>query len=94
MDLGQGPWHSVNSGIYHDNPGCQTGNSIAPENVRHGTGDGRLCEECAQLNAAAGPVIGPVAGEAAAPSGVSHGGAREGGPSPPANLLLAESRQA
>ena len=55
MVLGQGPWHSVNSDIYHDNPDCQTGNSIAPQNIRHGTGDGRLCDECKRLNNAAGP---------------------------------------
>ena len=62
MALGQGPWHSVNSDIYHDNPNCQTGNSIASENIRHGTGDGRLCEECERLNKAAGPAGGPMAG--------------------------------
>jgi Major intrinsic protein len=56
----QGPWHSVNSDIYHDNPDCQTGNSIAPENIRQGTGGNRLCEECARLNNAAAPVTGPV----------------------------------
>jgi hypothetical protein len=65
--LGQGPWHSVNSDIYHDNPNCQTGNSIDPENVRRGTGGKRLCEECARLNNAAsssvaGPVTDPVGG--------------------------------
>jgi MIP family channel proteins len=54
--VGQGPWHSVNSDIYHDNPNCQTGNSIDPGNVRQGTGGNRLCEECALLNRAAGPV--------------------------------------
>ena len=73
MELGNGPWHSVNSGIYHDNPGCQTGNSIAPENIRRGTGDGRLCEECARLNDAAGPVIGPTAGAAVDPTGGPEG---------------------
>jgi aquaporin Z/aquaporin NIP len=78
MELGQGPWHSVNSGIYHDNPRCQTGNSIAPENIRHGTGDGRLCDECARLNDAAGPVIGPTAGAAADPTGTPHRGGKEG----------------
>ncbi len=36
---GGGPWHSPNSDVYHNNPSCQTGNSIAPENVRQGTGD-------------------------------------------------------
>ncbi len=76
MEIGHGPWHSVNSGIYHDNPNCQTGNSIAPENIRRGTGDGRLCEECARLNDAAGPVIGPVAGQATDPT------VEEGPPSP------------
>jgi MIP family channel proteins len=65
--LGQGPWHSVNSDIYHDNPNCQTGNSIDPENVRQGTGGKRLCEECARLNNAASssvadPVTDPVGG--------------------------------
>ena len=77
MEIGNGPWHSVNSGIYHDNPNCQTGNSIAPENIRRGTGDGRLCEECARLNDAAGPVIGPVAGAAADPTGDPEGVGRE-----------------
>ena len=62
MAVGQGPWHSVTSDIYHDNPNCQTGSSIAPENVRQGTGGNRLCEECARLNDAAGPVTSPVRG--------------------------------
>jgi hypothetical protein len=53
---GEGPWHSVNSDVYHNNPSCQTGNSIDPENVRQGTGDKPLCGECARLNSAAGPV--------------------------------------
>jgi aquaporin Z/aquaporin NIP len=81
--LGQGPWHSVNSDIYHDNPNCQTGNSIAPENVRHGTGDGRLCEECERLNNAAEPgpvgrpVGGPVAGSISDPTGDPERGRRE-----------------
>jgi MIP family channel proteins len=56
----EGPWHSVNSDIYHDNSNCQTGSSIAPENIRRGTGGNRLCEECARLDRAAGPVAGPV----------------------------------
>jgi MIP family channel proteins len=60
MALGQGPWHSINSDIYHNNPNCQTGSSIEPENIRQGTGGKRLCEECARLNRAAGPVAGPV----------------------------------
>jgi hypothetical protein len=38
VEVGQGPWHSVNSDIYHNNPDCQTGGSIDPENIRPGTG--------------------------------------------------------
>ncbi|HSK83843.1 MAG TPA: aquaporin [Rubrobacter sp.] len=60
MAVGQGPWHSVNSDIYHDNPDCQTGNSIDPENIRPGTGGKRLCEECARLDNAAGSVAPPM----------------------------------
>jgi hypothetical protein len=58
--VGQGPWHSVNSDIYHDNPNCQTGGSIDPENIRPGTGGKRLCEECARLDNAAGSVAPPM----------------------------------
>jgi MIP family channel proteins len=64
--VGQGPWHSVNSDIYHDNPDCQTGGSIDPENIRPGTGGKRLCEECARLDHAAGsvaPSMGYLTGE-------------------------------
>jgi hypothetical protein len=53
---GKGPWHSVNSEVYHNNPNCHTGNSIEPENVRQGTGGKPLCEECERLNRAGGPV--------------------------------------
>ncbi len=53
---GKGPWHSVNSDVYHNNPNCQTGNSIAPENVLQGTGNKSLCGECERLNSAGGPV--------------------------------------
>jgi len=53
---GGGPWHSANSEVYHNNPSCQTGNSIAPENVRQGTGDKALCRECEKLNSAGGPL--------------------------------------
>ena len=53
---GGGPWHSANSEVYHNNPNCQTGNSIAPENVVQGTGDKSLCGECEKLNSAGGPV--------------------------------------
>jgi MIP family channel proteins len=58
--VGQGPWHSVNSDIYHDNPDCQTGGSIDPENIREGTDGKRLCEECARLDNAAGSVAPPM----------------------------------
>src|SRR5918997_5881231 len=53
---GGGSWHSVNSEVYHNNPSCQTGNSISPENVQQGTGDKALCGECERLNGAGGPV--------------------------------------
>jgi hypothetical protein len=53
---GEGPWHSVNSEVHHNNPNCQTGNSMDPENVQQGTGGKPLCEECERLNSAGGPV--------------------------------------
>ncbi len=53
---GGGPWHTANSEVYHNNPSCQTGNSIAPENVQRGTSDKSLCGECERLNGAGGPV--------------------------------------
>ena len=60
MAVSQGPWHSVNSDIYHDNPDCQSGGSIDPENIRQGTGGRRLCEECARLDNAANSVAPPM----------------------------------
>src|SRR5215218_1878243 len=57
---GEGAWHSVNSDIYHDNPDCQTGGSIDPENIRKGTSGKRLCEECGRLDNAAGSVAPPM----------------------------------
>jgi hypothetical protein len=53
---GEGPWHSANSNVYHNNRNCQTGNSIAPENVIEGTGGKPLCEECERLNNSGGPL--------------------------------------
>jgi hypothetical protein len=53
---GQGPWHSANSDVYHNNPNCQTGNSISAENVQQGTGGKPLCGECEKLNSAGGTV--------------------------------------
>jgi hypothetical protein len=53
---GKQPWHSPDSDVYHNNPNCQTGNSIEAENVRQGTGNKRLCGECERLSSAGGPV--------------------------------------
>jgi hypothetical protein len=53
---GGGTWHSASSEVYHNNPSCQTGNNIAPENVQQGTGNKALCGECERLNSAGGPV--------------------------------------
>src|SRR5215212_3403660 len=33
---GEGPWYSANSEVYHNNPNCQTGNRLDPENVHRG----------------------------------------------------------
>jgi MIP family channel proteins len=60
VEVGGGPWHSVNSDIYHDNPDCQTGGTIDPENIRPGTDGKRLCEECERLDRAAGSVAAPM----------------------------------
>lgn len=53
---GEGPWHSVNSEVYHNNPNCQTGNSMDSENVQQGTGNKPLCRECERLNRSDGSV--------------------------------------
>jgi hypothetical protein len=53
---GEGPWYSSNSDVYHNNRNCQTGNSIAPENLQQGTGGKPLCEECERLNSSGGPL--------------------------------------
>jgi hypothetical protein len=53
--VGQGPWHSVNSDIYDNNPDCQTGGSIDPENIRPGTGGKR-----ASVRSAHGSTMRPV----------------------------------
>jgi hypothetical protein len=52
----KGPWHSVNSDGYHNDPNRQTGNSMDPENVQQGTGNKPLCGECERLNSSGGPV--------------------------------------
>ena len=43
-------WHSIKSGVHHNNTNCNTGNNIERENVRLGTGGKPLCSECAYLN--------------------------------------------
>lgn len=53
---GKSPWHSVNAEVYHNNPNCNTGGNIEPENVQRGTGNKQLCSECQRLNTAGGPV--------------------------------------
>ena len=53
---GEGPWHSSNSDVYHNNRNCQTGSSIAPENIQQGTGGKPLCQECELLNSSGGPI--------------------------------------
>jgi hypothetical protein len=41
---GNGPWHSVNSQVYHNNPNCQTGDSIEPET----SGRAQVTSRCAR----------------------------------------------
>lgn len=45
------PWHSIYSGVHHDNTECNTGNNIERENLQPGTGNKPLCSECRDLNA-------------------------------------------
>ena len=52
---GQGPWHSANSDVYHNNPNCQTGGNIKDENLLQGTGGKPLCGECEKSTAPAVP---------------------------------------
>ena len=42
--------------VYHNNRNCQTGSSIAPENIQQGTGGKPLCQECELLNSSGGPI--------------------------------------
>jgi hypothetical protein len=46
------PWHSIEQLIHHGNAECNTGKNIARENLRQGTGDKPLCEECRRLDLA------------------------------------------
>lgn len=43
------PWHSILSGVHHNDTNCNTGNNIERENLRQGTGGKPLCRECANL---------------------------------------------
>jgi hypothetical protein len=53
---GEGPWHSLNSEVYHNNPNCRVGNRMYPNNVQRGTGNKPLCRECERLNSLGAPV--------------------------------------
>ncbi len=43
-------WHSIKSGVYHNNFNCNTGNNIEKEHLKKGTGNKLLCLQCARLN--------------------------------------------
>ena len=43
------PWHSVKSGVHHNDTECNTGNNIERENLRRGTGGKPRCKECASI---------------------------------------------
>jgi hypothetical protein len=43
------PWHSIKSGVHHNDTDCHTGNNIEWENKRPGTGGKPLCDDCAKL---------------------------------------------
>jgi len=42
-------WHSIYSGVHHNNTSCTTGNNIEAGNRRPGTGGKPLCQECRGL---------------------------------------------
>lgn len=46
------PWYSIKENVHHDNTNCNTGNNIEKENLRQGTGNKKLCDECAGLDKA------------------------------------------
>ena len=54
MPVNDKSWHSILQPLHHDNPDCEAGKQIAPENRRPGTGGRSLCIECARLNRLAG----------------------------------------
>jgi hypothetical protein len=43
------PFHSITSGVHHNNTSCTEGNNIEPQNKRAGTGGKPLCSHCARL---------------------------------------------
>lgn len=44
------PWYSaLETDVYHNNTECTKGNNIEKENIRYGTGERRLCDECENL---------------------------------------------
>lgn len=44
------PWHSIKTGVHHNNTNCTEGNNIERKNLRSGTGGNPLCRRCADLN--------------------------------------------
>jgi hypothetical protein len=46
------PTNARNSDVYHNNDKCTERNNIEPQNLQQGTGGKRLCNRCAELNAA------------------------------------------
>jgi len=46
------PWYSAkitDRKVYHNNTECNTGNNIEVENIRQGTDNRPLCDECKGL---------------------------------------------
>ena len=44
------PWHSaLDSDVYHVCSNCTLGNNIEDENLRHGEGNRKLCDQCSDL---------------------------------------------
>jgi len=45
------PWYSAtNLHVHHNNTSCTTGNNIERRNMREGTGNLPLCQECGRLS--------------------------------------------
>jgi hypothetical protein len=45
----ESPWHSIKQNYYHVCTNCNSGSKIESENLRQGTGDKPLCQECQYL---------------------------------------------